>query len=120
MSKKILIVEDEALVGLAMQETLRKHGYEIPEIIDSGDDIIPAIMAHQPDLILMDIRINSFTDGIDAAERIKLISNVPIIYISAFNDPATRKRVEKINPHAYLVKPVNEKTLIDAVRSVFA
>ena len=41
MGKKILIVEDEALVGLAMQETLRQHGYIIPEIIDSGDDLIP-------------------------------------------------------------------------------
>ena len=77
-------------------------------------------MNQQPDLIIMDIRINSFIDGVDAAERINFISQIPIIYVTAHSDPTTRKRAIKTDPFAYLVKPVEEKTLIDTVRAVFA
>lgn len=119
MSKKILIVEDEVLVALAMEKTLRKDGYEISAIIDNSDDLIPAIVNHKPDLILMDIRINSFGDGVNAIERANFVTQIPIIYITAHNDPMTRERAEKTNPFAYLLKPVEEKKLLSTVHSVF-
>lgn len=118
MSKTILVVEDEALVGLAMQDSLERHGYRVPEIIDSGDEVLGAVQRHKPDLILMDIRINSFIDGVDAAKRLAMISDIPLVYITAHSDPATKQRAKKTRPAAYLSKPVDEQTLINTVRAL--
>lgn len=120
MCKTVLIVEDEALVGLAMQDTLQRHGYTIPEVIDSGDEVISAVMTHNPDLILMDIRINSFIDGVDAAKRVHLFRDVPVVYVTAHSDPATKGRAAKTDPAGYLSKPVEEHTLVNTVRSVLS
>lgn len=120
MNETVLIVEDEALVGLSMQDTLIRYGFKIPRVIDNADELIPAVMEYRPDLILMDIRINSFVDGVDAAERIRLVSDIPVVYVTAHNDPATRGRAAKTDPMGYLVKPVEETTLVHTVKSVLS
>ncbi len=120
MCKKVLIVEDEALVGLAMQDTLERYGYHIADVIDSGDEVISSVMEHHPDLILMDIRINSFIDGVDAVKRVKLFRDIPVVYVTAHSDPATKGRAAKTDPQAYLTKPVEEHTLVNTVRAVLS
>ena len=114
-SSVILIVEDEALVGMELQESLRNAGYTVPEVFISYERIMPAYVAHKPDLVVMDINLNSFTDGVSAVQRMKILGNTPVLYLTAYRDEETRKRALSTGPADYLVKPVSEETLLEAV-----
>ncbi len=107
----ILIVEDEALAGLELRETLEKFNYRIPAVIKRGEDVPEAIVVHKPDLILMDIRLKGFQDGIETAYMVGGEFEVPFIFLSAYSDDETLKRALGTRAYGYLVKPFDEKTL---------
>lgn len=111
----ILVVEDEALVGMELQESLQKAGYSVPEVVIFSDKIIPAMVRHKPDLILMDINLNSLSDGVSAVQRMNMGGAVPVIYLTAYRDALTKERAMRTNPKDYLVKPVSDKQLLEAV-----
>jgi len=113
-----MIVEDEPIVSLEIQDTLERLGYEIPVVLDSGDAVLESCMRYKPDLILMDIRLKSFIDGIDAARRLRMVSMVPIIYLSAYTGEDTRNRAEKTQPAAFLSKPLDEKLLHEKIEQI--
>ncbi len=107
----ILIVEDEALAGLELRETLERMGYRIPVVVKRGEDVPEAIVVHKPDLILMDIRLKGFQDGIETAYMVGGEFEVPFIFLSAYSDDDTLKRALGTRAYGYLVKPFDEKTL---------
>lgn len=107
----ILIVEDEPVVGLEIQTSLGRMGYATCPVISSGDKVMEAAMQYQPDIILMDIKLKSFTDGIDAAVRVRMVKEIPIIYMTAYSDLGMRERAERTHPDAYLLKPVDDEAL---------
>lgn len=107
----ILIVEDESLVGMELKETLEKYGYRIPALIKRGEDVPEAIIIHKPDLILMDIRLKGFQDGIETAYLVGGEFEVPFVFLSAYSDDETLSRALGTRAYGYLVKPFDEKTL---------
>ena len=111
----VMVVEDEPLIGMELQETLERLGYRVPSVIDSADNLLTAFNREKPDLILMDIRLRSYLDGIDVAHRLRLISDVPMIYLSAYTNEETIARAEKTGPVAVLAKPVDESVLAEHV-----
>ncbi len=60
----------------------------------------------KPDVILMDINLVGEIDGIEAAVEISKKSNIPIIFMTGYDEPNIFERAQKINPVAYLIKPV--------------
>ncbi len=113
--KRILVVEDEAVVGMELQEALERQGYFVPPLVASGADVIPMVLKYKPDLILMDIRLRSFIDGIDAAQRVKIVLDTPIVFLTAFGTDETINRAMKLQPAAYLTKPVREEELFRCI-----
>lgn len=107
----ILIVEDEALVGMELKETLERFGYRVPAPIKQGEDVPEAIIVHKPDLILMDIRLKGFQDGIETAYMVGGEFEVPFVFLSAYSDDETLARALGTRAYGYLVKPFDEKTL---------
>lgn len=112
---KILIAEDEPIIALELQETLENAGYKVPEIVKNADGVMPAVLKHNPDLIVMDIYLKSFIDGIDAAQRVKMLKGVPIIFLTAYSSEAIRKKAMNLNPAAYLLKPLRNEELLRKV-----
>ncbi|HSV55759.1 MAG TPA: response regulator [Magnetospirillaceae bacterium] len=117
---RIIIVEDEPLAAMEMQETLEEAGYEVPEIIASGDGVLPAVFRWKPDLIIMDIRLASFTDGVDAAERLRVLSDAPIVYVTANPSRGSQDRASRTRPFAYLLKPLAPGLLCSTVSRALA
>jgi CheY-like chemotaxis protein len=113
--KKILIVEDEGIVSIDIQNILRKLGYNFIELAFTGEDALNKTQDWNPDLILMDIGLKGDIDGIEAAIRVKNRGNTPIIFLTGFADDNTLARANKINPVGYIIKPINNKDLDDAV-----
>lgn len=116
--KTVLVVEDEALVGLEIREQLTYLGYTVPEVVSSGDRVLEAFNACNPDLILMDIRIKGQLDGIQAAAQIRQTSDVPILFLTSYSDTATVGRAADVLPDGYLLKPFSERELIANVELV--
>lgn len=108
---RVLVVEDEPLIGAALEELLIELGYQVPRIIDSVDDVLPAVRDQRPDAVLMDVKLRSFNDGIDAARRLRLISKVPIIFLTAYTDDDTRARAQGVPNSVFLGKPLDERRL---------
>jgi CheY-like chemotaxis protein len=110
-NQTILVVEDEPIVALELCETLEKLGYTVPPAIDSADAVLEAARRYHPDLVLMDIRLKSYLDGIDAAHRLRLLGDIPVIFLTAQGSLEQRNRAERLLPAAYLSKPVDEAVL---------
>src|SRR5215831_7739776 len=98
-AQTILVVEDERVVARDLQVMLQRLGYQVPAIADTGADAIAKAAAIQPDLLLMDIRLRGAMDGIDAAERIHAQLDIPVVYLTAFVDDATRRRARQTAPY---------------------
>jgi CheY-like chemotaxis protein len=116
----ILVVEDEPIVSMQLQESLEGMGHTVPAVLDSGDEVLAAVLKHKPDLILMDIKLRSFIDGVDAAARVKLVYDVPVIYLTAYPSKGSQDRAERTAPAAYLVKPINDKALGEQIERALA
>lgn len=111
VATKILVVEDEGLTAMEIQRKLKTWGYDVPSFAFSRKEAVQKAKEIKPDLILMDIMLKGKGDGIDAAQEIKSIRDIPIIYLTAYDDIKTRERAETTNPDAYLIKPFEEKEL---------
>ena len=114
-NSKILIVEDEGLTAIELQNKLKMEGYDVPSIASSGEEAVEKAINIKPDLILMDIMLNGKINGIEAAKEIKCFLDVPIIYITAYGDEETLKRAKITEPHAYILKPFDEKDVKYAI-----
>jgi len=111
MTYKILIVEDEAVVGMEIQKILEEIGYSVPCIPGSGQKALQAAIEIQPDLILMDIRIRGEMDGIETARQIKSRLNIPIVFLTAHAEDDVLNRAKQVEPFGYILKPFQERDI---------
>ncbi|MDA3958048.1 response regulator [Oceanispirochaeta sp.] len=116
--KTILIVEDEPIIGMELKESLEKLGYNVPEVIRNADGVMSGVIKNNPDLIIMDIYLKSFIDGIDAAQRVKMMKDTPIIFLTAYPNDSIRKKAMTIKPAAYLLKPIRGEELQMKIKEV--
>ena len=107
----ILIVEDEAIVAEDLAVKLNRLGYKISAITARGEDAINLAREGRPDLVLMDIRLAGFMDGIEAADQIRRECNLPVIYLTAHSDSATLQRAKITEPFGYILKPFEKREL---------
>ncbi len=112
MSKhRILIVEDEQIIQMDLQDRLERLGYEIAGVATSGPAAIEAAERENPDIILMDIRLQGEMDGVEAAQQIRLFHDGPLVYITAHAEIRTLGRAAGTEPYFYLIKPVRPEDL---------
>ncbi|MEG4010702.1 MULTISPECIES: putative bifunctional diguanylate cyclase/phosphodiesterase [unclassified Microcoleus] len=110
-NKKILIVEDESIIAEDISDSLISLGYRITDIAYSGEEAIQSATQSRPDLVLMDVNLQGEIDGITAAEVIRSRLAIPVIYLTAYADENTLRRVNSTKPFGYIVKPFEEKNL---------
>jgi len=108
---KILIVEDENIVAIDLQKRLMNLGYEIVDVISTGEEAVQRAIATSPDLVLMDVRLKGKVDGIEAASTLRFQYGIAVVYLSAYADNDTLKRASKTEPFGYILKPFEEREL---------
>lgn len=111
MNNKILIVEDERVIALDIKNRLKKMGYNITNVVSTGEEALWEAKNNEPDVILMDILLSGKLDGINTAEKINRLKNIPIIYLTSYSDEYTIKRAKKTRYFGYILKPFNEVEL---------
>lgn len=115
MNRRILVVDDEAIVAHDISECLTHLGCEIVGTALSGPDAIEKAGRCRPDLIMMDIVLQGPMDGVEAATHIREHFDIPCVFLSAYSDPAVLARAKAASPAGYLVKPFEEAGLRSAV-----
>ncbi|OAB63065.1 hybrid sensor histidine kinase/response regulator [Leptolyngbya valderiana BDU 20041] len=108
---RILIVEDEAIVADDIAYRLENLGYEIADIVASGEEAIESATDYLPDLVLMDIMLQGEIDGIEAARTIRERLELPVVYLTANADRATLERAKVSVPLGYVLKPFKDREL---------
>jgi PAS domain S-box-containing protein len=111
IAAKVFVVEDDPIIAHILREQLLRFGYEVSGIATSGEQALRKIKASQPDLILMDIRIEGSIDGIETATRILRDHQIPIIYTTSSATDEILERARDTKPYGYLIKPFYDREL---------
>ncbi len=118
-NRKILILEDELIVGLDLQEILIHEGYKT-NLVNSFDEGMLELTTFQPTLVLCDINLNGKNNGIDFAKEVnKLYPFTEIIFITSYTSVKYTEEAEETRPLDYIVKPWNEEQIKVALRRAF-
>ena len=113
---KILIVEDDFSFALDLQMLVEKLGYHVEAIVDNAENARELIQRKAPDAILMDIDLKGKMTGLELAELIQK-KNIPTLFITSYQDTDTYERAKNLKMIGFLVKPLNDLTLISAIEA---
>jgi PAS domain S-box-containing protein len=112
---RILVVEDDEAIKHAIENQLVLMGYTIAGDASSGKEAIGKIEETNPELIIMDIKLEGSIDGIEASKIIKEKFDIPIIFLTANTDEDIINKAKQVNPYGYLVKPIAKHDLSIAI-----
>jgi diguanylate cyclase (GGDEF)-like protein len=113
--RTVLLVEDDAVVGLDLKEALARLGFDVVGWVNSGEEAVRMAAERTPELVLMDVGLPGDMDGIEAARLIREQHDVPVIFLSGLADSSTVERAVAADPFGYLVKPFKEIELRCAI-----
>lgn len=109
--RKVVIVEDEGLIAADLKGRLERAGYGVPAVAGSGPEALRVIRETTPDLVLMDIRIQGAVDGIQVAQEVHQELDIPVIYLTAYEDRETLERASQTQAFGYIKKPIDSCSL---------
>lgn len=113
---RVLIVEDDLLVAMDHKAVVAHLGGEVIGETDCGEEAVCLAEDLSPDVVMMDVRLHGALDGIDAAELISLRLGIPIVFVTAYGDPATRGRMDGVGTSAPVLKPASVSEIREAIR----
>ena len=114
-SPRIMVVEDEGIIAQDIKNCLEGLGYVVPDVVFTGREAILRAAELRPDLVLMDIVLKGDIDGIETAAEIRKKYNIPIVYLTAYEDDKTLKRAKLTEPLGYILKPFEERYLRSSI-----
>jgi len=112
---KILVVEDEMIIGAKISLQLTSLGYEVTGILPRGEEAIIHVEENRPDIVLLDINLKGKLNGIETALQIQKLADIPIIYLTANSDEATFNKAKASRPYAFISKPYKQLDLQRAI-----
>ncbi|MDA8091131.1 MAG: response regulator [Nitrospiraceae bacterium] len=118
MKKRIMIVEDEAVVAMSLCDLLDHWGYEVLPPVTSGEDAVERAALEKPDVILLDISLSGEVDGIEAAHKINSSVKIPVIFMTGYADEEIIEKAKEARPAGFFVKPVDLDRLKEKIESV--
>lgn len=111
MSRKVLVVEDDAIAAIHISKLLQQLECVTLGPVPSGEEAIAIVKKEIPDAVLMDIRLKGELTGIQTATEILKIIDVPIIYLTAFTDKDTIRNSSQTHSYGFLSKPIRDREL---------
>lgn len=117
----VCLVEDDVLLGQAIQRILGQYGYEV-HLITCLDEAMARLAQTRPDVLIMDVMFHG--EGLNATEvasRLPIFQNLtcPLLFISAYDDFESRVRAVRLGAIGYLAKPLDLSRLVDRLERLF-
>ncbi|MBK8417260.1 response regulator transcription factor [Candidatus Villigracilis saccharophilus] len=116
MPTKILVIDDDVAITELMGMLLRTHGFEVITT-NFGTEGIRLTAEKMPDVVLLDLMMPD-QDGWQVCKSIRVFSNIPILILSAVNDPSIVASVLDAGADDFLVKPVPSGVLVAHIRKM--
>ena len=120
LKPRVLVVEDEAVIAMLIKYILKSNDFDVIATADTGLGALALAEKLSPDVVLMDITLKGEMDGIEAASQMINRWNLPVVFMTSHTDKATYNRAMGIGPAAYVVKPINDQKLLEALTSALA
>lgn len=118
MSKKVLIVDDEANIVISLEFLMEQAGYTV-DIARTGDEALVKIAAFAPDLILLDVMLPGM-NGFDICQRIRQTPawrHIKVVMLTAKGREVEITKGLALGADAYITKPFSTKALLAEVES---
>ena len=119
MASKVLIVDDSPTETYRMEVALKKHGYSVVKA-DNGEEGVRVAKSELPNLVLMDVVMPGM-NGFQATRQLtkaRETSHIPVIIVTTKDQPTDKLWGKRQGAKGYLVKPVDDNRLIDAIKQV--
>ncbi len=113
--KRILVVDDEPEITLVLRSALTKHGYDV-RVANEGEAALELFYAWPPDLVITDLSMPNM-NGLQLCERVRAISQLPIIILSVKSDEAAKVEALDLGADDYVTKPFGIGELLARVRA---
>ena len=115
--KKLLIVEDEIIIGLTFSKYLNSKGYICNLVLDYNQ-AIEHLANKQYDIVLVDIKLKGQKTGLDLAKHINTEFSIPFVFITSFMSPQTIEKARTLKPKGFLTKPINKESLYTTLEMI--
>jgi DNA-binding response OmpR family regulator len=116
MAKRILLIDDDALMRRSLGFNLQQVGYTVLSAA-SGEDGIAMVKTEQPDLILLDINLPGM-DGLDTLKRLRMEQQAPVIFVTARRRELDQVLGLELGADDYITKPFDFDVLHARVKAV--
>lgn len=116
MKKLIYAADDEQDILDVMQEFLQNAGFKVRTFL-TGDELFAAFMEQPCDLVVLDIMMPG-TDGLTVCKKLREISNVPIVILTAKESETDHMRGFLLGGDDYLIKPFSPSLLVVRIKAL--
>lgn len=117
---KIGVVEQDTAISRTVLDELEELGYVYCRPANSYTEAIEMLDREKPDLLLLGIPLTGNQDGMDVAQQVNEVYQIPFIFLAAQSNAETINRVIKVKPHAYIAMPFNKEELFAAIEIAFS
>ncbi len=118
--EKILLVEDEVVIAMRMERTLKGLGYEVVTVQTGEAAVATAVDDEAINVILMDINLGNGMDGVEAAQQILAARHIPIVFLTAHMEADSVERVKAVTRYGYVIKNSSDFVLQSAIDMALA
>ena len=113
----VAIVDDEFLIATGLSMQIESLGMTVCGTAGTADEAVALVQARRPAVVLMDVRLGSDKDGVDAAVAIHETVGSKVIFVTGSREPATMDRISLDHPAGVLFKPVSDWQLRQAINA---
>lgn len=122
MSKKLLIVDDEAHIRMLIEQTLEELEDEDVEFLtaENGEEALQIIQEEKPQLVFLDVMMPKM-NGMEVCRRVKkelMLDNVFIVLLTAKGQELDRQRGQEVGADVYMTKPFDPEAILTRAREV--
>jgi len=116
MTTKVLVIDDDEAITELLSMLLKTHGFDVITS-NSGIEGVKLTQERLPQVVLLDLMMPD-KDGWEVCKSIRSFSSVPILVLSALNDPRMVASILDVGADDFLVKPVPSSVLIAHLRKM--
>ena len=114
----MLIVENDHIQSASLKLQLERLNYQVTDAVTTGEAALASVENQRPDIVFMDIDIDGPMDGIEAANRIQDLYEIPIVYLSQFDDVRTYRNATRKIKAQYVPKPASPIGILNAIETL--
>ena len=115
---RVLVAEDEPLIAMGLELMLTQLGHEVVGVCSDGSSCVEAALLEKPDVIFMDVNMETPAAGFVAANAISAQLSTSIVYTTAYDDNEVLAEVEKSGNVRFILKPFDDSAIANVLDSL--